>query len=107
MSKIPGYIEKQLSVPPPNPPGRHEALMKLSLQLIGEKIPFEEAFRILREWCPDADKTDKEIRDLLRGAYAKNPQPAVGRNGNGTFYPNLKYQRQAEQPKVKPFQANG
>jgi hypothetical protein len=62
------YIQRQLNEPPPAPPGRHKRLMSLSFQMVGEGIPDETIFRLLREWFPDQDITDREIRDLIKGA---------------------------------------
>jgi hypothetical protein len=75
---FPLYIKKQLDQPPPGHPGRHEAWERLSYQMVGERIPDAVIFDALRAWIPDKDKTDKELRTLIAGARAKNPQPAAG-----------------------------
>jgi RecA-family ATPase len=75
-ASFPAYIQNQLNQPPPPSPGRHAAWMRLSLQMVGENLPDSVIFSALREWIPDADKPDKELRDLITGARQRNPQPA-------------------------------
>jgi RecA-family ATPase len=76
---LPDYIQKVLDGPAPGAGARHQALLDLSYQMVGHRIPDDEIFRTLRAWMPDKDKTDKEIRDLIRGAHARNPKPAESR----------------------------
>jgi hypothetical protein len=95
---IPDYIQRQLDGPPPGHPGRHEAWEKLSLQTVGERIPDDIIFDLLRNWIPDPDKTDKELRNLINGAHMRSPQPASGSvNGRRLDYP----QRPVASIKVK------
>lgn len=82
---LPDYIQQVLDGPAPGPGARHEALLDLSLQMVGEKVPDEEIFRLLRAWLPDKDKSDKEIRDLIRGAHAKNPKPTESKRYQAAY----------------------
>jgi hypothetical protein len=95
---LPEYIAKQLTTSPPVG-SRHDAMRDLSLQMTGEQIPDEEQFGILRAWVPDRDKTDKEIRDLIRGSHKRNPQPAISSPAS--------YRRAEQQPTVIPFAPSG
>jgi hypothetical protein len=75
---IPAYIRHQLNQSPPGSPGRHKAILDLSLQMVGEGIPDDVTFSQIRRWIPDEDKKDSEIWDAIKGAYAKNPKKATG-----------------------------
>jgi RecA-family ATPase len=44
--------------------------------MVGERIPDDVIFTTLRTWIPDADKKDKELRELIHGAHELNPTPA-------------------------------
>jgi hypothetical protein len=70
---LPDYIAKQLNEPAPGNPGRHEAWATLSYQMVGEGIPDETIFQLLRAWIPDEDKPDSELWRAIRGARRKNP----------------------------------
>jgi RecA-family ATPase len=50
--------------------------MRLSYQMVGEAFPDDVVFNALRHWIPDADKPDKELRDLIAGVRERNPQKA-------------------------------
>ena len=80
--RFPAYIQRQLDGPSPGHPGRHEALMKLALQMVGEGIPDHRIFAELRAWIPDKDKTNSEINTLIKGAHARNPTPATTSRSN-------------------------
>ena len=77
---IPYYIQRQLNQPPPDKGQRHDRLLSLSLQMVGQEIADEITFHALRDYCPDADKTDREIWNLIKGAHMRNPRPAIGRS---------------------------
>src|SRR5258707_11870439 len=100
MSEIPAYIQKQLPEAPPGKTGRHDAWGRISLQMKGEGIPDDVAFAELRRWIPDADKSDKELWDLIRGAEKRNPQPATTGGNTGRYQ---RYGQQAEKVKPKPY----
>jgi hypothetical protein len=102
MSAIPSYIQRQLETPPPAASGRHDALRSLALQMVGERIPDGEIFNILRTWCPDADKADREIKDLIKGAHDRNPTPASTSNRTGN-----NYSRERQAPNYKKFTPSG
>lgn len=78
---IPPYIQDKLNEPAPGNPGRHQAWIDLSLQMVGEGIPDREIFAALREWIPDKDKRDHELWDCIKGAHARNPKPATVTTG--------------------------
>src|SRR3984893_15386981 len=96
---FPSYIQKQLDGPSPGHPGRHEALMKLALQMVGERIPDWVIFAELRAWIPDKDKTNSEINTLIKGAHAKNPQPASRGMGKSYSDYNQPYRTHPPEPK--------
>jgi len=73
---IPYYIQRQLNQPPPDRGQRHDRLLSLSLQMVGQEIADEITFHALRDYCPDADKADREIWNLIKGAHKINPTPA-------------------------------
>jgi AAA domain len=50
--------------------------MRLSYQMVGEGFPDDVIFNALRDWIPDADKPDRELRDLIAGARERNPVPS-------------------------------
>lgn len=85
MSQFPKYIAEQLSGPPPIEGQRHHEILRLSLQMKGERIPDNEIFQAIRTWIPDRDKSDKEIMDAIRGAENKNPTPAGDGLPRSTF----------------------
>jgi len=107
--KFPSYIQKQLDGPPPGPGGRHEALMKLALQMVGERIPDHIAFAALRAWIPDRQKSNKEIADLINGAYARNPLPATGAKREYSGEPPRPWfaKQSNAKPNVKRFKLDG
>jgi RecA-family ATPase len=99
MSKFPLYIQRQLDQPPPAHPGRHDAWRDLSLQMVGEGIPDEVIFRTLRDWIPDRDKKDSDLRACIRGAHTKNPGKASGVNRSlAVWRPG----QQEQSAKIKP-----
>jgi RecA-family ATPase len=75
---IPSYILNQLKQPPPaaDSKQRHAAWMRLSYQMVGENLPDNVIFTALRQWIPDADQPDIELRKLIAGARRRNPQRA-------------------------------
>jgi hypothetical protein len=75
-TSLPAYIQNQLAQSPPSSGGRHQAWMRLSYQMVGEGIADDVIFNTLRDWIPDADKPDKELRDLIAGARERNPVPS-------------------------------
>src|ERR1700693_3016617 len=75
---IPAYIQNQLKQPPPSSGGRHAAWMRLSYQMVGENLPDGVIFSALRQWIPDADQPDTELRKLIAGARRRNPERAEG-----------------------------
>jgi RecA-family ATPase len=109
MTIFPDHIQRQLDQPRPVPPGRHDALMRLSFQMVCEGFPDDIIFDALRAWCPDRDKTDYEILKLIEGAHQKspksaNPHSAKGVGGNN-HYGNPG--RHASAPTVKTFEPSG
>lgn len=68
---------------------RHQDILAISLTLVGDGVPDQQIYQIIREHFPP-DKTDKEIWDAIRGAHAKSPQPLQRRNVNLTFTPKPK-----------------
>lgn len=87
--RFPAYIQNQLNQAPPAAPGRHKAILDISLQMVGEGIPDDVIFSAIRNWIPDDDKKDPEIREAIKGAYARNPKPACG-TGQYQSYDNGK-----------------
>src|ERR1700730_14702070 len=77
---IPAYIQNQLNEPPPLSGGRHAAWMRLSYQMVGENLSDGVIFPALRQWIPDDDKSDKELRELIAGARQRSPLPAHRRS---------------------------
>ncbi len=60
-----------------HPPGtRHHAMMKIAIPMIGNGLSPDAVRAQLRATFPDADKTDKEIADVVDWAIAKNPTPS-------------------------------
>jgi RecA-family ATPase len=86
--RFPAYIQDQLNQAPPGSPGRHKAILSLSLQMVGEGIPDDLIFSAIRQWIPDIDKEDKEIWDAIRGAHELNPKPAAYANASDTAFGN-------------------
>src|ERR1700722_5623525 len=97
--RFPDYIQSQLNQPPPAPDSRqrHAAWMRLSYQMVGENLPDNVIFTALREWMPDADQPDGELRKLIAGARRRNPQRAE--RGAGSQSPRA----QTSEPPIKPF----
>jgi KaiC/GvpD/RAD55 family RecA-like ATPase len=54
---------------------RHAAMIKIAMSLIGNGLPDEAVFATLRSKFPP-EKTDKEIRDVIRWCGQKNPTPS-------------------------------
>lgn len=64
-----------------HPPGtRHAALFTIGMSLIGQGFSHDAVFTQLRATF-DAEKTDKEIRDVVSWCASKNPQPCGLGNG--------------------------
>jgi RecA-family ATPase len=101
---LPDHVQQQLNEGPGVFASRHEAWESLSLQMVGNKIPDEKIFVILREWIPDTDKPNSELRRLIAGAHRRNPQPTTGAK-------RLDYQRHLDhrQPKIaiKQYEHDG
>jgi RecA-family ATPase len=93
------YVEKHLTTPPEGEGYRHADMRSLSLQMVGEGYPDSDTYGALKQRYPE--KSDKEIWDLIKGAYRLNPKPALIGAGRRQFYsPNY---WQVQQPTVKPF----
>ena len=43
--RLPDYIQNQVNQPPPGSPGRHQAILNVSLKMVGERIPDDVIFR--------------------------------------------------------------
>jgi RecA-family ATPase len=74
---LPRYLQERLSSPRRSEGQRHQDILELSYMMIGEKIPEDQIFLLLRNRYPDKDKSDREIWDAIRGAKARNPQPTI------------------------------
>jgi len=72
---IPAKTLEELSAPH-GKGERHAAMLKIALPLIGNGMTAQAVFDILRGKFPDADKTDKEIRDVVDYCISKNPSPS-------------------------------
>lgn len=79
------------------PGERHHALLALSIQLLGNGITPDAVFAQLRATF-DAEKTDKEIRDVISWAMDKNPTPSDNQR-QGIAPPSLR--RQQSKPPEK------
>lgn len=60
------------------PGERHATMMKIAVSLIGNGMAASAVFSQLRSQFPDADKTDKEINDVISWAQSRNPTPCHG-----------------------------
>jgi len=78
---IPPRTRAELSSPAP-PGQRHEQMKKIILPLLGEGWVPEAIFVQLRSMY-DESVSDREIRDLIEWAIAKNPQPCGFRSKPG------------------------
>jgi len=58
------------------PGTRHAAMFQIAIPLIGNGMHPDAVFSQLRATFPDADKTDKEIRDVVNWCVDKNPAPS-------------------------------
>jgi RecA-family ATPase len=74
---LPRYLQERLNSTRRPEGQRHQDILELSYMMIGEKIPEEQIFLLLRNRYPDKDKSDREIWDAIRGAKSRNPQPAI------------------------------
>jgi hypothetical protein len=70
---VPPRTRAELSSPAP-PGGRHGQMLKLVLPLLGAGLSGEAVFVQLRSMY-DRSVSDREIRNLIEWASAKNPQP--------------------------------
>ena len=59
---------------------RHEAIIKIAMSLVGNRLPVDAVFATIRPQF-SAEKTDKEIRDVIAWCQSRNPTPSVPRNG--------------------------
>jgi len=60
-----------------HPPGtRHAAMFKIAMPLVGNGMSAEAVRAQLRATFPDADKSDKEIADVVEWCMQKNPTPS-------------------------------
>lgn len=67
------------------PPGtRHAAMFQIAIPLIGNGMAREAVFAQLRGMF-DAEKSDKEIWDVIDWSRDKNPQPSGNGNGHTRF----------------------
>lgn len=83
-----------------HPPGtRHDAMFKIAIPLLGNGMADEAVFAQLRATFPDADKTDKEIRDVITWCSRQNPTPSVGAR-KPFVMPRPANRTQAEKPKA-------
>src|SRR5260221_681020 len=97
---FPKYIADKLSGAPPSEGQRHHEMTGLTLQMVGERIPDDEIFQAIRQWIPDRDKSDREIRDLINGAHARNPQPATGAGITRPWQASRMRQDKPDQPRA-------
>lgn len=58
------------------PGTRHAAMFDIAMPLIGNGMAPEAVFAQLRATFPDADKSDKEIEDVVRWCSERNPTPS-------------------------------
>lgn len=65
---------------------RHAALFRICIPLLGNGMAREAVFAQLRATF-DAEKTDKEIWDVIDWSQAKNPQPSGNGNGHASYLP--------------------
>lgn len=65
------------------PGSRHEAKVKLGLQLLGEGLPGEAVVATLREKFPQA--TESECRGVVNWCQSKNPDPCTFKQANGAY----------------------
>jgi hypothetical protein len=80
------YVEKLLNEPPVMEGGRHEDILRRSLQLVANGWTDGRIYDAIERIYPigsgDSRKvTEREILDAIRGARAKSPTP-TGSNGN-------------------------
>jgi RecA-family ATPase len=104
VKQIPDKLQERLDASPPygEGNGRHDDIRDISLQLIGEGFSDEETFGILRDrYADQPDKTDDEIRDLIKGAHSKNPQPSKGKLTSTYSAPTV------SRATIKPFEYEG
>ncbi len=86
--KIPQATLDRLNAPQTEG-SRHANILAISLTLVGDGVPDQEIYQLLRNHYPP-EKTDREIWDAIRGAHAKNPQPLQRQNVNLTYSPKPK-----------------
>jgi len=79
---IPAKTIEELSASHPTGT-RHAAMIKIAVPLIGNGVAPEAVFAQLRATFQDADKTDKEINDVISWVLDKNPTPSGNGNGGG------------------------
>jgi RecA-family ATPase len=107
---IPPYIIKRFNEQPRVHPGRHEDILNLTLWMVGEQkatpqLTDEAICGLVQDRYPE--KGEKEIRDAIKGAHERNPQPAAGARRAG--FDSRPWQPRYEQPakpKVKPVAIN-
>ena len=58
------------------PGERHNAMIQIAMSLIGNGMNSAAVFAQLRSQFPDADKSDKEIEDVISWVQGRNPQPS-------------------------------
>jgi hypothetical protein len=95
-------IEKILSEPPATEGGRHADMLNRSLQLIGNGWDDESCYVAMTQLYPigsgsSRKVTEKEIRDIIRGAHALNPTPT----GESKHYQRL------DEPKARKYEHDG
>ena len=83
---------------------RHAAMFEIAMPLLGNGLPASAVFATLREKFPDADKTDKEIQDVINWCIAKSPTPSgYGQPAKTEYNPFARPEIKAvEKPKRTP-----
>lgn len=55
---------------------RHDTMFKIAMPLLGQGMSPDAVFAQIRATIPDADKTDREIRDVIEWCLKKQPEPS-------------------------------
>jgi KaiC/GvpD/RAD55 family RecA-like ATPase len=87
-----------------HPPGtRHAAMFQIAMPLLGNGMAPEAVRAQLRATFPDADKTDKEIADVVNWCLEKNPTPSgYGAPAVPPARQRVEYRKPEVLPKVSP-----
>lgn len=62
---------------------RHAEMLAVIFQLVGDRVPDGDIFSKMRENYPH--KSEVDIRNAIKGAHARDPQPTRGLGGNVTL----------------------